>query len=126
MVKAVYLEPRRPGAKSAPKFTLPKCDPWLDGDVNVRRGAKEMDVIRHDDVSADHPSISFAPRFQQRIMNAGVRQLRFALSRADCDENDRCSIEENEYSLRWMTSLSQSRDVPRLDRVSPYQSISPR
>ena len=106
MMEAVYLKTRRTIAELTPEFTFPERDPTLDRNVVIFRGAKEVNVIGHDDVSADHPSISFAPRFQQRIMNAGVRQLRFALSRADRDENDRSLTAEDENAFRGVMSLS--------------------
>jgi hypothetical protein len=64
-----------------------------------------MNVIRHDDVSADHPSIGFAPCLKQRLLNHRIRELFLSLSRADRDKNDRGLIEEDENPFRWMTSL---------------------
>jgi hypothetical protein len=72
----------------------------------VRRRTKEVNVIRHDDVCADRPSIGCAPCVKQRIVNHRIRELHLSLSRADGDKSDRCLIEEDEYAFRGMMPLS--------------------
>jgi len=105
MVEAFWLETRRTGTELTPEFTFPKRDPRLDHAILVRRRTKKMNVIRHDDVSADHPSIGCAPCFHQCIVNGRIREQGLPLSRANRDENDRGPIEENEYASRGMMAL---------------------
>jgi hypothetical protein len=121
MVKAIGLKSWCGVAKSTPKLPLPKCDPWLDRDVNVCRRTKEVDVIRHDNVGADHPSIGLFPGSYQRVVHNCVRKILLAVSRTSRRENDRCPMKEDENAFGWVLSLFELRTFLRLDRVSPYQ-----
>jgi len=55
MVKTIGLETRRSIAKLTPKLTPPKRNPRFDRNALIVWRTKKMDVIRHNDVSADHP-----------------------------------------------------------------------
>ena len=126
MMKAIYLEPGRTGAKSTPKFALPKCDPRLDREINIGWRTKEMNVIRHDRISTDHPSIGLFPRVQQRAVYDCVCKVLLATAGTDRDENNRRLPQKNEHTLSWMPPLLELRALPRLDSVSPYQIRTPR
>ena len=114
-MEAVGLKTRRVRAQLTAEFTFPKRDPSLDQAIFVRRRAKEMNVIRHDDVGADHPSICCAPCFEQCVVDRRIRELLLALSRANCDKDDRRLTQEDEYAFRGMIPLGQRRLPPRLD-----------
>jgi hypothetical protein len=116
VVKAVYLKSRGLFTKISLELPFPESDPLLDLHCFVQRRTKEMHVIGHDHVGADHPSVSRLPHVQQRIVNSSIRKILLAMQRTDCHENDRCLTAKNENALGWVTPLFERRgDIPRLD-----------
>jgi hypothetical protein len=105
MMKTARLKPRRGAPKLAPKFTFPKCDPGIDHTMFGCRRTEEMDVVRHDHVRANHPSICLAPRLSQAFMNRRISQSSFPSPRTDRGKDDGCSVKKYEHSLRWMAAL---------------------
>jgi hypothetical protein len=106
MMEAVWLKAGSRIPELASEFPFPERKPTLDGHVVVFRRAKEMDVIGHNYIGADHPSVRFVPSFQQRVVNHCICQLSLPLSRADCDKDDRGPIAKDENAFRGVTPLS--------------------
>jgi len=66
---------------------------------------EEMDVVRHDHIRANHPSICLALRFSQALMNRWIGRSSFPSPRTDRDKDDGCSIKKYEHSFRWTAAL---------------------
>lgn len=71
------------------RICAPEFHPTRErGRGNLTRGAKEMKLIRHNNVSSDKPVIRLAPRFQEDAVNFRSSQQRTALGHVATDELD--------------------------------------
>jgi hypothetical protein len=79
-----------------------------------------MDVIRHDQITANEPRISFIPRRNDRVMNIRIRETLRPVSGTNSEEDDRGLATKNENTFRWMPASNIIAHI-WLDGVSPCQ-----
>ena len=84
-----------------------------------------MDMIGHDEITADEPRIGFLPRRNKRLMNNRIRETLHPVSGTNREEHDRGLATKNENTFRWMPAsnyhyaYSAQRSLVGLDRISP-------
>src|SRR4051812_35395660 len=116
MMKRIGLKPRSPSAERALELALPKCDPLLDLDRFIERRTKQMNVIGHDHVGANHPAVGLAPHVHQCLMDDDICQALFPMAGTDRHEDYGCLTAKNENALGGMATLLKCRrTIPRLD-----------
>ena len=124
MMKTAGLKFRRVPPREASEFSLPECDPGFDLDVIVHRRTEEMDVVWHDDIRADAPSVRGMPCSQQSIMNGWIRKTLRLSFRTHRDEHNRRVIARDDYTDSRSATWDESRHLSgstesRPTRVAP-------
>src|ERR1035437_6836367 len=95
MMKAARL--KRAGVRMHfGKAIFPEPNPTFDGELQVVRGAEQMQVIRHQQVIAHQPGRGrVPPDVMERVLDGCLGEPTFAFFRADGEENPIGSAERN-------------------------------
>ena len=72
----------------AGKLAFPVGDPFFEGESEVARGAEEVEVVGHEEVIADEPSVSGAPDFGEGGVSFGGCKPGSGTRSADGEEDD--------------------------------------
>ena len=72
----------------AGELGFPVGDPFFNGETEVPRGAKEVDVIGQEEVIADKPGVCGAPNGDEGIMNCFGGEPVCGTNGADGEEKD--------------------------------------
>ena len=121
MMKTARLKSRCVLAASASKPAFPESGPVLDFALFIYWRAKEMNVIRHNQITANEPRIGFFPGRNKRVMNIRVRKTPPPISGTDREEGNRRLPAKDENAFRWIPAPNIISDI-RFDGVSPYQN----
>ena len=106
MVKRFPLPLPRLLQMPAAELSFPKLDPLVYVEMQIVRRAKEMQVIRHEQVIADEPGRRFlGPDFGEGIVDGGIGHPLNSVLGVDRDEeNVRLAKEDMSACRRGMTS----------------------
>ena len=83
----------------AAKLPLPERKPSFNSEPQFSRGAKEMKMIRHQQVIADEPRIRFAPDFFKRSLHGFLSQPGHAIFCAHGQEKNSWFVERDFHTL---------------------------
>ncbi len=67
---------------------FPVSHPAVERDVQIVRGSKQMQVIRHQQIVADQPRLCFPPNLQQKLMHVRLRNPGSPMLRVHSDEHN--------------------------------------
>jgi hypothetical protein len=74
----------------------------LDFALFIYWRAKEMNVIRHDQIITNEPRIGFFPGRNKRVMNIRVRKTPPPISDTNREEDNRRLPTKDENAFRWI------------------------
>jgi hypothetical protein len=84
------------------KSIFPESHPALNGEFEIARRAKQMEVIRHKQIVADQPGrCGVLPYAMQRASDGGLRQPTFALVSANSKKNPIWAAGRNVDTFSW-------------------------
>jgi hypothetical protein len=98
-VPEVALPFTRLGKMEATELSLPMRYPRLKCEVGITRSAKEMKVIRHEQIITNQPGVRSAPDILQSILHVGRSQPRLSVFCAYGQVNDGRFVRWSEHAV---------------------------
>ncbi|MDB6065845.1 MAG: hypothetical protein JWR26_2053 [Pedosphaera sp.] len=88
----------------AAKLAFPKSYPILDRNRQIAWRAKKVNMIRHQQIIADKPSIRGLPSFTQMLVGIGLRKPGLTVPGANIEKDNGRASQFNVNSLCWLMS----------------------
>jgi hypothetical protein len=79
---------------------LPKCDPLLDGEIQIARRGEQMQMVRHQNVIPDQPYVSSTEGIHEQAVRLFASQPRTSVLCANGDEHNRRLLNIHANALR--------------------------
>jgi len=104
VMKTTCLKPPFRVLVTTPKLAFPKRDAGFDFDRLNNRRTKEMQVIGHENITADHPGVGKFPGIKQGLVDLRIGQPSAAMPGADGEKSNRSLAAKDKNARRGSSS----------------------